>query len=325
MMDILKSIDIYGEININDLFGLLKTKSQKSNSEIFDKIKNFNSFPDFCNYYLNQDSLKYFGNLQKIIYDFSKVDYTTSIIGTVERYISCTTKVLLSLSLLLKIQDALNKILTSTKKELKSLKIKNQIENLYQENLFYMIDFFPNISHADLSRNSSTSTTITNESSLDLSSHNLIFNKYPSQKEIEKFRFEINPEIYESAPKTPKFESDLNSITEEEIENLNENNKINIPDSALTLSEFIFDDGQNNNILEKEEKKIQKDKSYFQNVLLMIKNLYRKALINAEEKIKLKKKVINKSIKIEKFYYDIYRNSNIDKEKLIREIKKLME
>ena len=323
-MDIIKSIDINGEIKINDLFGLLKTKSQKTNTEIFSKIKNFNSFPDFCNYYLDQVSLKYFGNLQKTIYDFSK-DYTTSKVGTVEQYISCTTKVILSLSLLLKIQDVLNKILTSTKKELNSLKIKNNIENLYQENLFCMIDFCSNISHTDLSRNSSTSTTITNESSLDLSSHNLILKKYPSQKEIEKFRFEINPEIYESAPKTPKFESDLNSITEEEIENLNENNKINIPDSALTLSEFIFDDGQNNNILEKEEKQIQKDKSYFQNVLLMIKNLYRKALINAEEKIKLKKKVINKSIKIEKFYYDIYRNSNIDKEKLIREIKKLME
>ena len=57
----------------------------------------------------------------------------------------------------------------------------------------------------------------------------------------------------------------------------------------------------------------------------MINRLYKKELINNEEKIKLKKMVINKSKKIEEFYYDVYLNSKIDKEILIQEIKKLME
>ena len=34
--------------------------------------------------------------------------------------------------------------------------------------------------------------------------------------------------------------------------------------------------------------------------------------------------VIGKSIKLEKFYYDIYQNSNTDKKQFIQEIKKLI-
>ena len=321
MMDVIKSIDINGEINTKDLFSLLKTKSQKSDIEIFSKLQNFNNFPDFCNYYLNQESLKNFANLQKSVHDFSNDDDTTSTFESdIDQYISFTTKIILSLNLLFKTKDALNRIMMSSKKKLNSLKIKNQIENINQENLFNLIDIFSNVSRTDFRRNSSTSTATSNMSSLDLTPRTL--RNYLSEKELEKFKFEINDEMYDSSQKTPRFELELNTIAEEQIENLSENNKIAKKDSVLTLSEYVFFDDKNTENVEKQK---EKNNNRFQSLLVMINSLYKKTLINAEEKIKLKKMVIDKSIKIENFYYDIYQNLGTDKEKLVQGIKKLME
>ena len=53
----------------------------------------------------------------------------------------------------------------------------------------------------------------------------------------------------------------------------------------------------------------------------MIYKIYKKGLINSEEKIKLKKLVIEKSKNIEYLYYNIYLNSKNDKDTLITEVK----
>ena len=322
MINTIKFIDINNKLNIADLFSLLKTKSQKSNNEILSKLQNFNTFPDFCNYYINQDSIKYFNCLQKLIHDFSNENHTTSSFeSTIEQYISCLTKIILLINLLFKIQEILNKISISSKNKLNTLKIKNQIENLNQESLFNLFDIFSNIYRDDFRNNSSTSTTISNMSSLDLIPHYTSFKNYSSEKEVKKL--ENKAEIYDKIIDTPRFELELNTIIEEQIENLSENNKINIKDSALTLSQYIFDNEQNNNNLGNGKEQKETDINKFLNLLIMINRLYKKDLINAEEKIKLKKMVLSKSIKIEKFYYDIYKNSDNDNEKLIQEIKKL--
>ena len=322
MLNIIKNIDVNGKINTTELFTILKTKSQKSNAEIFSKIQNFNKFPEFFNYYLNKDSVKYFNCLHQFIHGFSNIDVTSSSFETtIEQYISYSTKIILSINLLLKIHEILNKILISSKKKLNSLKIKNQIENSNQENLFNLVDIFSNISRPDFRCNSSTSTAISSMSSSDLTALNPFFKNYSSEKEIKKF--EANVEVYEKSSETPRFEKELNSSIEESIENLNENNKIYISDSVLTLSQYVFVDEKNNNVNAKIEDK-EKDSNKYENLLIMINNLYKKELINDEGKIKLKKMVISKSIKVEKFYYDTYQNPNTDKEKLIEEIKKLI-
>ena len=324
MLNIIKNIDVNGKINTTELFTILKTKSQKSNVEIFSKIQNFNKFPEFFNYYLNKDSVKYFNCLHQFIHGFSNIDITSSSFETtIEQYISYSTKIILSINLLLKIHEILNKILISSKKKLNSLKIKNQIENTNQENFFNLVDIFSNISRPDFRCNSSTSTAISSMSSSDFTQHNSSFKNYSSEKEIKKF--EANVEVYkEPSSETPRFEKELNSSIDESIENLNENNKIYISDSVLTLSQYVFVDEKNNNVNVKIKDK-EKDSNKYENLLIMINNLYKKELINDEGKIKLKKMVISKSIKVEKFYYDIYQSPNKDKEKLIEEIKKLME
>ena len=78
----------------------------------------------------------------------------------------------------------------------------------------------------------------------------------------------------------------------------------------------------------KHKKKISYDKynnkNYYRNLLEMISKMYKKGLINTEEKIKLKQLVINKSKKIKCFYYNIYLNTNNNKNILINEVKKIV-
>ena len=66
------------------------------------------------------------------------------------------------------------------------------------------------------------------------------------------------------------------------------------------------------------------DKNYYKNLLEMINKIYKKGLINSEEKVKLKQLLIEKSKKIENLYYNIYKNSKNDKNKLIAEVKKIL-
>ena len=65
-------------------------------------------------------------------------------------------------------------------------------------------------------------------------------------------------------------------------------------------------------------------KNHCRNLLEMINSMYKKGLINSEEKVKLKKLVINKSKKIEYFYYNIYKNSKNLKNTLLYEVKKIV-
>ena len=145
------------------------------------------------------------------------------------------------------------------------------------------------------------------------------------------------------------------------LENSIENNPPIKKDSILTLSKYIFDEKsfttpQNTKIkfiespiikLRKKntstKKRIPKtenidknknkrkifyetnnknnNKDYYRNLLEMIYKIYKKGLINSEEKIKLKKLTIEKSKKIEFLYYNIYLNSKKDKDTLTTEVK----
>ena len=66
------------------------------------------------------------------------------------------------------------------------------------------------------------------------------------------------------------------------------------------------------------------NKKYYRNLLEMINRIYKKGIINSEEKVKLKQLVIEKSNKIEHFYYNVYINSKDDKNTLVTEIKKIL-
>ena len=58
-------------------------------------------------------------------------------------------------------------------------------------------------------------------------------------------------------------------------------------------------------------------KNHYKNLLEMINKMYKTGLINSEEKVELKKLVIEKSKKIEYLYYNIFTNSKNDKNTLL--------
>ena len=56
----------------------------------------------------------------------------------------------------------------------------------------------------------------------------------------------------------------------------------------------------------------------------MINDIYKKTLINSEEKVKLKQLVIEKSKKVEYLYYNVYKNLKSDKNMVLTELKKIL-
>ena len=67
-----------------------------------------------------------------------------------------------------------------------------------------------------------------------------------------------------------------------------------------------------------------KKKDHYRNLLEMINKMYKKGIVHSEEKLKLKQLVIEKSIKIDYFYYNIYKNSKNDNNILMTEVKKIV-
>ena len=146
------------------------------------------------------------------------------------------------------------------------------------------------------------------------------------------------------------------------LENSVKNNSSKKNDSIFTLSEYVFDEepitqkildsklfespiiepkikiNTKGRMPQKENTNKQKKKrnmssetdvknnniNYYKNLLEMINKIYKKGLINSEEKVKLKQLVIKKSKKVKYFYFNIYKNPNIGINTLFTEIKKIL-
>ena len=57
----------------------------------------------------------------------------------------------------------------------------------------------------------------------------------------------------------------------------------------------------------------------------MITSLYKRGVVNSEEKIKLKQMVISKPEKLENFYCNVYKRLNINNDIMKIEIEKIIE
>ena len=332
MEEILKILDSKENIKTEEIYSLLKTNSQKINYEIFKKIESFDKIDDFFIHYSNQTPLLEL--LKNIEFNSSKNydEIFSSFDSNVEQYISCFIQVIISIKLILESQEILKKILLSSKQYVLKLKIEQQIENISQEKLFSFIENLLDIPGTKTSRSCSSYSTALSLKSCDPISYNLLHcqkSKPFSSKGVGKTLKILNEE-----PCTPTF----GIKSDENFENNEKENYQNIhirKDPLLTLS------GEQKICLFKENKEflnnkrsnyIEKNVEYnnstntkkFENLLEMINKIYKKCLINSEEKIKLKKLVIAKSKKLENLYYNTYRNKFIDQNVLRAEITKLI-
>ena len=338
MEEILKVLDTNGEMNRKEIYSLLKTNSKKLNSEISKKIKSFNKIDDFFNHYSNQTSL--FELLNKVKFNSSKNydEIFSSFNSNIEQYISCFTQIIISVELILKTQGILNKIFSSSKQYLSKLKMEKKIENISQENLFFFIENFLDISASKTSRNYSPSSPSLKFDTFDSSDNNLLyFQKFISDQCLQIFPnddFEKTLKILNNEPYTPIFGS--NSV--KNLENYQKENCQNIrirksPSLTLSGEQEINSFNYNIDIKDKKNNSISPNDEYnnkntniknYENLLVMINNIYKKCIINSEEKIRLKLLVIAKSKKLENFYYNTYKKEFIDEKVLRSEITKLI-
>ena len=98
--------------------------------------------------------------------------------------------------------------------------------------------------------------------------------------------------------------------------------KINCDNNSLDFDEFIkIKDQQRKQAFSSTALKSSNEKIMIKDLLLYINNIFKKEIINYEEKIKLKKLVISKSEELENLYKIYYTNN---KDKLVEELKKLL-
>ena len=143
-------------------------------------------------------------------------------------------------------------------------------------------------------------------------SENISYKKNDSVFTLSKFFFAEEP----STPK--KFESKFSKphIIKTKTKNFT---KITQTENANILKNNGYVFSETDFIIKNDEKK-----NHCRNLLEMINTIYKKGMINSEEKLKLKQLVIEKSKKIEYLYDNIYINIKADKNRLISEVKKII-
>ena len=362
MEDKINSINMNEKLNHKEIYNLFKTYSSKINKEISEKIHIFEHNMDFFKFYSNKDFINLLNIFELKLFE-NNDEFFSSYKSNIDVYISCISQIILSIKLFLKTQDVLSKNFVNVKKQLSKLKNENKLENYNQDYLLLCLESLLKNSEKIPKFYSSDLTLLSSDfSSIENSPQSSLFQKFSSENKINDFsNAEIEPIIYDSPP-TPRFESDKElEIQKDKISNLDsvENNSLIKNNSILTLSEYIFDEEpiihqkiepkliksktktptkirtpHIENINDHKNKRNTFSKSRFivknnkknhcKNLLEMIKKIYKKGLINSEEKVELKQLVIEKSKKIEYFYYNIYKHSKNDKNKLVFEVKKIV-
>ena len=338
MEEILKILERKGEIKRKEIYGLLKTNSHQINFEISKKIKSFNKIDDFFNHYSNQTSL--FELLNKVELHSSK-DYDklfSTFESNIEQYISCFSQLIISIKLILKTQEILNKIYLSSKQYLSKLKIENQIENIFQENLFFFIENLLDFSLIKKSWSFSNASTTLNFDSCDSINNNLSYNqKFINEQDFKFFSnddFGETLKIINEESDTPKFglklDKSSDNFTKKNPQNIHiqKDSSFSFSDekqiNSLKASKVTDKDKRNNSIAKKVKYYNISNEQKYENLLEMINDIYRKGIVNSQEKIRLKQLVIAKSKKLESLYYNIYKKKLFDQNILRSEITKLL-
>ena len=363
MEDKINLIDINEKLDHEEIYNLFKTRSSKTNKEISEKISIFKYNIDFLKFYSSKD-FKNLLNIFELKISENNDESFSSFESDTEQYISCISQIILSLKLFLKIQDILAKLIINAKNHLSKLKYENKIENNNQDYLFLYSESLLKISSKNLNFHPSDSTLFTsNFSSFDDTPKNSLFRQVSSEYIINRFASGGIESIYNiPTPKFEfgygvEFENQENK--KPNLENFHIKNN-----SILTFSEYIFDEGsfisknleqtliksttaklkirynsvkrrnsQIENVINKHKNKrntsseicpvTNNKKNHYRNLLEMTNKIYKKGFINSEEKVKFKKLILEKSKKIE-YFYNIYKNSENDKNILVAEIKKLI-
>ena len=363
MKDQINSIDMNTKIDHEGIYNLFKTRSSKTNKKISEKIHIFKHNIDFFEFYSNKD-IKNLLNIFGFELSGNNDESLSLFTSDIERYITCISHIILSIKLILKIKDILTKIIVDAKNHLLKLKYENKLENYYHDYLFLYLESLLKISENNpkfyLSVSKFENTPKDSLFRKFISQHNIegfssieiepiLYNNPPtpkfeseSEKEIENQNNE-NINLENSNENNPPINNEsvltLSKyvFAEEPFASKNLESKLisspivqskikNIPTKDMVKRSGNLNNHKNKRgaFSETDLNIKNKKKNKCRILLEMINKIYKNGSINSEEKLELKQLVVEKSKKIEYFYYNIYKNSKKDKNILRTEVKKLI-
>ena len=254
MIDTIKDIEFF---KLDKIYYLYKTSSSDKNLDIFYQLQKYESSLDFFSYYTKNDIKNLVNSLNELDIKLTSIfnDNSNKFSSNTDKYISQISKIILTLHLILKNQEILNKLLLKSKQYLNEI-TNNLTENINQDKLLSLINnllySFSNDNSSLFSNFSLVSTRIDSCSSINS------WNKTLSQKQIEINNNKIQEDFFNtkklsivneeilSDVQTPGFiEKKTNKFNIDTEVNISNNNISNDNDLNISICDMIFTDNSN--------------------------------------------------------------------------------
>ena len=355
------NIKLSNNIDKDMLYNLFKSKKSDVNMELFSKLFKFNSNMDFFNFYSGIDLNPLLNNINKIKLGLTSILLIRSPEEN-ESYFSTLSKIIISLHLINELNKITNDSLIQIQKYSQNFFIKNNvnqklkseiricIHDLHSKNIFRQNDkkevisdndnnaiFTPKFEGFEPNKRFASSNsihTISKKDSKEKLNKNIRDNMYDSYRNLMdpiKKKHKKKPANSNKSDNLGIIINDMNDlnfsfgeIPKKRIKK--SKSKFNKKTKSLDLDETIKIGST-----EKESKLLSSKQVYYDmyfNLLQIIKESYQKGLINAEEKLSLKKIIISKT----EFIFDIYQKYHLnafikDKnnmQQLLNEMKKFL-
>jgi len=148
MYEEIKSIELSGELNINELYNLLKTNSSHMNLEIYSKLQIFSTAEELFKHFMNEDIKTYYQKTDNFIQLLSSIiNHKNNIFDSkTDQYISDFSNILVLLNIISKINTSLTEILKNTKNTISEIyeKYNSDLDKSSQEKYSELIDCLMN-------------------------------------------------------------------------------------------------------------------------------------------------------------------------------------
>ena len=380
-MDTIKCIDLLGELKSDKIYYLFKTSSAEINLEILSNLQKFESSLEFFSFYTKNNVKKLINFVNQLDKELNSPfnDDSINFTSNTDEYISKISKIILTLNLIQKSQEILNKNLLKLKQYINKILNNFKIKNIYQDKFLSLINnlqynfsnnfYLPNNNYSLASTKVNSSTSLISCNKISSKNQNETNENQIKEEFFSKKQFSIINEECLSDIITPAFceidkkqsnknlilktfnndsnfsdlnlslrdmkffsesgsKSENNSVKGNKSKNKRRNGKI------LKTKELLFSDNIN---LKNNRKSLKHSMNVSQHLinqnteikmysdfLILIKNLYKSCLITAEEKIRLKKLIISKSIKITDFYINEFENIKNNNDKIATALKNFL-
>ena len=350
MLEEISSLNFFDEIKIDEFFKLYETSIPETDREIKSKIKQYKNIIEFFNFYFKNDINNLLSSIKEteknLVFFCNEQDNISNPNTEIDNYISYISKIVIIINSICKIEQLIKNLIIESKKNLSTQFNKTKIESkLYDK----YSEIFNNLSDNSSFNNTPKFVHLKNLNLVDLIKNENIRSKAPHKNILNKPHFSIP----QKKLKNEKRKNTENLIVFKGINDLLDND---IPDdstksqvkikrgrkktSCFSFSSISFSPAKSKKSEDlkiemknlKSSKTLREENKYYSNInnylyrelLELINNLYKKCQINSEEKVKLKKLIINKSEKLEKLYLDYSHKDKLNDIQFIVELKNII-